>query len=186
MITVSYLLDFCNVYCEIRASYSGAASSSVLGACDAVSLGVWFLTFWRSKAPLSSRVKQSKKTKWWPWRRRHYLYSRHGKKLTQWHPVTSQKTWNLKMDAAADCHLTRLKQESLMCDKHNLSKISLFVPVKVQIKTVMDGSSLVNILTAVHYSVCVCVCVSPHDCACNLKKIALWGATWFVCVIKYY
>jgi hypothetical protein len=58
-----------------------------------------------------------------------------------------------------------------MCDKHNLSKTSLFVPVKVQIKTVMDGSSLVNILTAVHYS--VCVCVSPHVCACNLKKIAL-------------
>lgn len=59
------------------------------------------------------------------------------------------------MDAAADCHLTRLKQESLMCHKHNLSKTSLFVPVKMQIKTVMDGSSLVNILTAVHYIVCV-------------------------------
>jgi len=58
------------------------------------------------------------------------------------------------MDAAADCHLTRLKQESLMCDKHYLPKTSRFVPVKVQIKTVMDGSSLVNILTAVHYILC--------------------------------
>jgi len=59
------------------------------------------------------------------------------------------------MDADADCHLTRLKQESLMCDKHYLSKTSLVVPVKVQIKTVMDGSSLVNILTAVPYIVWV-------------------------------
>ena len=41
-----------------------------------------------------------------------------------------------------------------MCDKHYLPKTSRFVPVKVQIKTVMDGSSLVNILTAVHYILC--------------------------------
>jgi hypothetical protein len=45
MITVAYLLDLCNIYCEIRASYSGVASSSGLGAYDAVSLGVWFLIF---------------------------------------------------------------------------------------------------------------------------------------------
>lgn len=49
-----------------------------------------------------------------------------------------------------------------MCHKYNLSKTSLFVPVKVHVKTVMDGSSLLNILAAVHY-----------NCACNLKKIAL-------------
>jgi hypothetical protein len=59
------------------------------------------------------------------------------------------------MDDAADCQLTRSKQETLMCHKHNLSKTSLFVPVKMQIKTVTDGSNLVNILAAVHYNVCV-------------------------------
>jgi len=45
MITVAYLLDLCNILCEIRASHSGVAGNSVLGACEAVSLGVWFQTF---------------------------------------------------------------------------------------------------------------------------------------------
>jgi hypothetical protein len=45
MITVAYLLDLCNIYREIRVSYSGVVSSSGPGACEAVSLGVWFVTF---------------------------------------------------------------------------------------------------------------------------------------------
>ena len=45
MISIAYLLELCNTYCEITGSYSGVANSSGLGACDTVSLGVWFLTF---------------------------------------------------------------------------------------------------------------------------------------------
>jgi hypothetical protein len=153
MITVAYLLDLCNIYCEMRASYSGVASSSGLGACCVI--GCVVPDILKKQGVFIFESSNPKRQNGGPWRGRHYLYSRHGKKLTQWHTFTSQKTWVLKMDAAADCHLARLKQESLMCHKHNLSKISLFVPVKVQIKTVMDGSSLVNILTAVHYNVCV-------------------------------
>jgi hypothetical protein len=48
-----------------------------------------------------------------------------------------------------------------MCHKHHLSKTSPFVRVKVQIKTVTDGSSLVNILAAVHCIACITFTTVP-------------------------
>ena len=114
------------------------------------------------------------------------------------------------------CHLTVL-WTSHCCSLHCVCHLTVWWTFSLLFTTLcVSPHSLVNILTAVHYIVCVasqfgehsycfslhCVChltvwwtflllfttlcVSPHDCACNLKKLALWGAKWFVCVIRYY